>query len=181
MSDGAAVGRYAQAILELAQSEGQTEAVLAGLRDMAAMYTASDDLRRAVHNPVLSESDREGLLGRIAREAQLPELGRRCLLVLARRRRLALLPALSQQLQRLADESTGVCRATITSAGSLSESFFAELRGKLEHGLARRVVLEHKEDPRLIGGLIAQVGDNVFDGSLLGRLEQLEKSLLASV
>jgi F-type H+-transporting ATPase subunit delta len=40
--------------------------------------------------------------------------------------------------------------------------------------------VEHEEDRSLIGGILVRVGDNTFDGSIKGRLEELERRLLAS-
>jgi F-type H+-transporting ATPase subunit delta len=41
------------------------------------------------------------------------------------------------------------------------------------------VIVEHEEDPELIGGIVTRIGDNTFDGSIRGRLEELERKLLA--
>jgi F-type H+-transporting ATPase subunit delta len=42
------------------------------------------------------------------------------------------------------------------------------------------VVLERKEDPDLIAGVVTRIGDQTVDGSLRGRLDAIERQLLAS-
>jgi len=84
-------------------------------------------------------------------------------------------------MQLSADEKSGVYRAKVISAVSLPESYFNELKARLEQMLGKRVVVEHEEDPNLIAGIVTRVGDNTLDGSLAGRLEELERSMLASL
>jgi len=102
------------------------------------------------------------------------------LLVLLRRRRLGELPAIARRLRSLSDEKNGVCRAKIISASSLPETYFNQLRQGLERALGKRVIVEHEEDPELIGGIVARIGDNTIDGSIKGRLEELRRKLVAS-
>ena len=83
-------------------------------------------------------------------------------------------------LRSLADERNNVLRAKIVSAGSLSETYFNQLKHRLESSFGKRVIVEHEEDPSLLGGILVRVGDNTFDGSLRGRLEELERRLLAT-
>jgi F-type H+-transporting ATPase subunit delta len=50
----------------------------------------------------------------------------------------------------------------------------------LERALGKRVIVEHEEDPELIGGIVARIGDNTIDGSIKGRLEELRRKLVAA-
>jgi F-type H+-transporting ATPase subunit delta len=181
VSVGVAVERYARAIFELGVESGDVARLSAELNDFAASYTSSHDLRTVLENPVVPERQREVVLLEVARRSGLSGLGLNALLLLFRRRRLALLPSISRRLRTLADERSGIHRAKVTSAVSLPESYFSELKSRLEQMLGKRVLVEHVEDPTLIGGIITQVGDNTFDGSIAGRLEELERSLLATV
>jgi len=97
----------------------------------------------------------------------------------ALRLRLSALPGIARRLRSLSDEKNGVCRAKIVSASSLPETYFNQLRQSLEKMLGKRVVVEHEEDPELIGGIVTRIGDNTIDGSIQGRLEELRRRLLA--
>jgi F-type H+-transporting ATPase subunit delta len=181
VSVGIAVERYARAIFELGVESGDVARLSQDLNDFAASYSATHELRTVLENPVVPERQRETVLLEVARRAGLSQLGLNALLLLFRRRRLALLPAITRRLRTLADEKSGTYRAKVTSAYSLPESYFSELKTRLEQMLGKRVVVEHEEDPTLIGGIITRVGDNTIDGSIAGRLEELERTLLAPV
>jgi F-type H+-transporting ATPase subunit delta len=150
------------------------------IADFAASFQQVPDLRRALENPVLDEPLRERVLRQVARHSQFSALCTNSLLVLLRRRRLGELPVIAKRLRTLADEKNGVCRAKIVSAGSLPESYFNQLKLRLESVVGKRIIVEHEEDPSLIGGVLVRVGNNTIDGSVKGRLEELERQLLAN-
>jgi F-type H+-transporting ATPase subunit delta len=180
MSAGGAADRYARAIFELAAEVGQLERTTQEISEFAGSFTDLPLLRRALQNPVLEESLRETVLRQIARRAELSPLTVNALLVLLRRRRLSALPGIARRLRTLSDERSGVCRAKIISAGSLPETYFSQLRQQLERVLGKRVIVEHEEDPELIGGIVARIGDNTIDGSIQGRLEEMRRRLVVT-
>lgn len=179
MSAGGAAERYARAIFELAAEAGQLDRTSQEISEFAGSFSELPLLRRALENPVLEESQREILLRHIARRAELSPLTINSLLVLLRRRRLGALPAIARRLRSMSDEKNGVCRAKITSAGSLPETYFTQLKQGLERMLGKRVIVEHEEDPELLGGIVARIGDRTIDGSIQGRLEELRRKLTA--
>jgi F-type H+-transporting ATPase subunit delta len=73
-----------------------------------------------------------------------------------------------------------VVRATVTSAAPLSETFYQRLNEQLATMVGKRVVLDRRQDPSLIAGVVTRIGDNTIDGSLRGRLDELERKLLSS-
>jgi F-type H+-transporting ATPase subunit delta len=180
VSGDAAAERYARAIFELGSEAGQLDRVSQEFEELAASLEQVPNLRRSLENPVLDEAERAGVLKELARRVQISRLSMNALLVLSKRRRLAAVPEIARRLRSLSDEQNGICRAKIVSAGSLPETYLKELTLALEQSLGKRIIAELEEDPTLIGGVVVQIGDNTWDGSIKGRLEELERKLLAS-
>jgi F-type H+-transporting ATPase subunit delta len=170
--------RYARAVFEIGKETGSLPALTREISDFAASYAASDELRDVLDNPLVPEEAREGLLGELGSRMGLSQTALSTLKLLGRRRRLPALPDIARQLARMVDEESEVVRATVTSAGPLSEAYLADLRTTLERSTGKKVVISHKEDPSLIGGVVTQIGDQVIDGSIRARLLSFRESLL---
>ncbi len=179
MSDAAVADRYARAIFELGVETGQLERLSEQIKSMAAAYSASPDLQATLDNPLVEEAAREKLLMGLSSRLGLDELAVNAVKLLGRRQRLSALPAIALRLSSLADEKAGVVRAEVVSATPLSEAVYDQLAKKLEAATKRKVVLERKQDPSLIAGIVTRIGDNTIDGSLKGRLSDLERQLLS--
>jgi F-type H+-transporting ATPase subunit delta len=178
MSDTVAE-RYARAIFELGVESGQLEALTGSIRSFADTYAASRELQGVLDNPLIELDKRQGVLQDIAARVGLSGVGLNALRFLAKRNRLGSLPAIARRLASLADEKAGVVRATVTSAGPLPESFYERLVKELESATQRKVSIDRKQDPSLIAGVVTRIGDNTIDGSVKGRLAEIERQLSA--
>ena len=174
----AAAERYARAVFELGVEAGDADALVGKVRDFAALYAGSSDLRNILENPLVTADERVRTLRELGRRLGLSDLALTVLRYLASRRRLRLLPEIARRLARLLDDEQGVVRAQVTAASRLPELFYERLARELEGLVGRKVTLERKEDPSLIAGVVTRIGDNTIDGSLRGRLEHIERRLL---
>jgi F-type H+-transporting ATPase subunit delta len=179
LSQSAIAERYARAIFELADEANQVEPVTQAIRGFAEAYHSSEELRQVLGHG-LDETRRESLLKDITVRLAAPAVADKAIRFMAHRRRLPAVGDIATILTRLADEKAGVVRATVTSAGPLSEDYYRELARELEQRTSRRVIIDKKEDPALLAGVVTRIGDQTIDGSLRGRLDAIERQLLAS-
>ena len=98
--------------------------------------------------------------------------------VLIRHGRVELLPMIRQVLVRVQEEATGKRRVRVKSAKPLSDGSRSQIREKLKSKFGFDPVLQETVDALLIGGLVLQVGDTVYDSSLRSRLKQLKGRLV---
>jgi F-type H+-transporting ATPase subunit delta len=178
MNYGPIADRYARAIFELGIETGQVEELTRQVSDFANVYGGSDELRSVLDNPIIEEAKRDAMLRDVASRLGLSQLALNTVRLLAARRRLRALPDVARRLAGLADERSGVLRATVSSAVPLSELYYQQLQGALEKATQRRIVIERRQDPTLIAGVVTRIGDNTIDGSVKGRLTELERQLL---
>ncbi|MEA5358209.1 F0F1 ATP synthase subunit delta [Amycolatopsis sp., V23-08] len=81
------------------------------------------------------------------------------------------------KLVKLAAERRQRSVAYVTSASALSDEQTAQLGSKLNDIYGRPIALHVEVDPRLGGGLVVRVGDEVIDGSASGQLAALRRRL----
>ena len=78
---------------------------------------------------------------------------------------------------RVAADQGGSELATVTAAAPLNETQLARISGLLEKNAGRPVRVTTVVDPSLVGGVRIQIGDDVIDGSVRARLDDLRLQL----
>lgn len=177
MSIEAVARRYSRAIFELGREKKQLDAIAKELGAFAELYTESDELRETVTSPMLTDEAREAIVEDVAKRLRASPHTTNLLRLLARRQRLSALPEMVRQLGELIDEHQGVLRATVRAAVRLTPTYLDKLNAKIEAATGRRVVITFEQDASLIAGVVTQIGDQVVDGSVRGKLDQLRESL----
>ena len=180
MSD-AASRRYAQALISVADEVGAVD--LVG-DDLGRFVTSGegDDRRmaRVLESPVFTSEERGAILDQVLPKLGLHPLVANLIRLANDKRRMALLPGIAEAYRTLADERAGRQQVTVQTAEPLSPQLEAEVRAALESSTGKRVILKTEVHPELIGGLVARVGDTVYDSSIRTRLEQMKQALLNS-
>lgn len=177
MSAPEVVRRYAVTLLEAAHETGQGQAVGQDVEGLAATLRESAEVVAFLGNR-LARPELQAQVLRQVFSGRLQPLTLNFLLLLAQRRRAHLLPAVLEVYQELAEARVGIVRAQVRSASVLTAEQEARLTERLSAYTGRQVRLQTETDPALKGGLVARVGDVVFDGSVASQLERLRRQLM---
>ena len=169
--------RYARALFALAVEEGGHERAGEELDAVAQALRASSEARTVVENPGYTQAQRHALVDLLVQQLSLSPLVARFLRLLVDRHRLAALPAIARAYGEMVDEKVGRVRATVTSARPLADDELRRVRDAFAAATRHTIVLDSRTDPKIIGGLVTQVGPKVFDGSIKTQLERLRREL----
>ncbi|PYS12001.1 MAG: ATP synthase F1 subunit delta [Acidobacteria bacterium] len=172
-----AANRYARALIDVLYPE-KAEAGLQQLRDFLALLSDQQDARRFLENPTMAGERRKRLLKEIFDALSWDHRVANFIAILVDRERLPILEEIIQAYQKLLDERLGIIRARVTSAHSLNHSEQQELAARLEQATGKQIRMEVAVDPSLIGGLLAQVGSTIYDGSVRQQLEAFKTRLV---
>jgi F-type H+-transporting ATPase subunit delta len=96
---------------------------------------------------------------------------------LAANRRLALMPDIAAQFERLKRESERVLKVRVKTAVALEASQAASIQASLAKRFARDIVIESSIDPSVLGGAVIDAEGLVIDASVRGKLERLQQAL----
>ena len=169
--------RYAAALFELADERRELDAAAEDLRQLRAMLAGSTDLTRLMRSPILSREAQGKAIAALAEHAQMSRLVRDFLAVVARNRRLFAVPAMIEAYLRKLADRRGELTAEVTAAQPLSEGQLGSLTEQLRRALGRRVSVELRVDPALLGGLIVKLGSRMVDASLASKLRRLQLAM----
>lgn len=170
--------RWAKALLDLGIERNNFEQLGRELDRVAKLFVA-DELRELFKNPKFDVTARKAVLAELLRRVMVSPVCRNFLFLLVDRNRIAILPEIVKAFHALADARTGRVRAKVTVARRLSEPDVARLRTVLQKTTGQEVHVEQVEDPSIIGGIITQIDDTIYDGSIRAQLERLRAELKA--
>lgn len=178
MLSGSLARRYARALMLIGEEDGSYERVGRDLRSLASAMEASEELTSTLTNPVFPREDREKILRALMQQIGASQAVVNTVRLLLDRERLAAVPDIARELEAMIDAKAGRVKAEVVSAQPLTDAQKQQLIGTLESLSGKTVQVQTSEDPDLLGGVVAKVGDMVYDGSLRTQLRQLRETLL---
>jgi F-type H+-transporting ATPase subunit delta len=169
--------RYARALLDVALVEADPVAVERQLAATTAVFAGHADLWRVMTNPAVPAPKKRAVVDSLLPKLELSPVVRKTLQMLASRDRIALLPALLEAYRSRLMDHQNVVRADVTSAVPLPPDSVKKLERELAALTGRTVVMTAATDPSIIGGVVAQIGSTVYDGSVRRQLEKIREKL----
>jgi F-type H+-transporting ATPase subunit delta len=176
MAETATIARpYAEAVFGLAEKTGSAGNWLSILATMAQV-AGNPEMKACISNPNVGEKALYDLVIALCKE-DFPAEARNFVRVLIANGRLALLPEIHAQFAQLKNEREGVLEAEIRSAFPLDNAQINGLVADISRRFKRRVQPRVTVDRELIGGVHITVGDEVIDGSVRGKLDDMATAL----
>jgi F-type H+-transporting ATPase subunit delta len=175
VAERATVARpYARAAFAYAKQAGALPAWSQFLQTAAA-FVSDERVEQLITSPNVSADQLVDLFADLNGKGS--EEVRNFVRLLGKNRRLALLPDIAAQFEVLRAELENTAAVEVTSAVPLSDEQRAKLAAALKTRLKREIQMTTTVDADLIGGAVIRCGDLVIDGSLKGRLAQLQNEL----
>ena len=172
----ALVRSYAEALFRLAEAEGELDAVERQLFAFAALLERETRVRDALVDPSLRPENKKQLiadaLGERANPLALNLLG--FVIELGRAREVGrIVEALAEVVAATRERAV----AEVRTALPLDEVRAAKLAVALSKAAGRPIEIRVIVDPDVLGGVVAKVGDEIFDGSVRTRLQEAREQL----
>lgn len=178
--NGSVARRYAKALLDIGQAAHSSEALQHELLLVNAALERSTELTAVLADPVFKVSQRRAVLEELSRRLALSRTVHNLLLLLLERRRIPALPAIAREHGQMVDGAANRVRAVVTTAEPLGKKLEERLLAALERQTGKTVLIEKRQDAELIGGIVCQIGDVRYDGSVRTQLDHLRRRLRAS-
>ena len=172
-----AANRYGKALMDALYPEKAANG-LQQLQSFASLLKEQPDARRFLQNPAMAGDRRQRLMKEISDALSFDRKVANFVNILIDRNRLPILEEIIGAYRKLLDDRLGIVRAQVTAAQTLDSAQQGELAAKLEQITGKQVRMEVAVDPSLIGGVIAQVGSTIYDGSVRQQLQAFKSRLV---
>ena len=170
------VESYAQAFLEVARAEGHVAEVEDELFRFANAYTESDELRLALTDPKLPLARKVSVVQDLLERKALA-VSMALVLAVVAAGRIGELEQIVARFVELAVAERAHEVAEVRSAVPLSDDDVARLQEALSRSTRKNVEVKVIVDPEVMGGIVTKIGDQVIDGSVRHRLDQLREQI----
>ncbi len=175
----AAAQVYAESLLALATEANQADDIGRELADLKELWHREPTFAAMMQSAAIDDDARAVMIKK-AFTSKVSPLVLQTLQVLNRKRRSMILPWVCDAYRKKLDIQHGRSDVFVTTAAALDDAQREKIRAQVKRLSGREAVLVEKVDPDVLGGMMVQVGDRLFDMTIRRRLRDIRAQLFAS-
>lgn len=177
MNEEIIASRYAKAFFDMAVEQGNVEEMDGALDQVARATLGDEQLHEFWSSPVIERSEKRSVLDNVIRSAGIGGGLEAYLRLLVEKGRFHLLNYIARAFRELAREHLNRATVKLTTARPLSAEQLEKVRRGLQHKTGKTIEIAQEHDPGILGGIVVRIKNTIFDGSVRGRLQRLEREL----
>ncbi|HET7080213.1 MAG TPA: ATP synthase F1 subunit delta [Chloroflexia bacterium] len=176
MPQGAVPRRYAEAAFELAREKGKLDRWRTDL-SVAAAVLSNPRLLAVLDDPDTPATEKRQMVDTALTVQADPDV-LHLIYLLTERGRIGTLARVAQEFIEMANRAQSVVIADVTTAIPLDANAQKDVEERIKRlSGAKRVEVRNQVDPSIIGGIIARIGDVLYDGSVRTQLAQIAERI----
>ena len=176
MGESAVAMRYAEALYELAREGGKTSGVLEDLAGLKCAFESDLERFAKLMHPRVDIKRKDAILTEhflVGRDPSVTNLMR----LLIKHRRENVLKDFFRVYLEIHELNEGILRVEVETATTMDPDVARTVRQQIADVTGKKVVLEARTEPGILGGMRLRVGSHLLDGSTQRRLERIERGL----
>ncbi|MDR4950050.1 F0F1 ATP synthase subunit delta [Neobacillus cucumis] len=178
MSNTMVAKRYASALFQIANEQQILSQVEEDLRVVKEVLEYNPDLKAVLKSSKLTIDKKKEIVKNAFASVNVYVLN--TLLILIDRHREDQIVEVTDQFLDLANEAKGIADAEVYSARELTDAEREALSTTFAAKIGKKSLnIENIVDSNLLGGIRLRIGNRIYDGSLRGKLDRLERKLLS--
>ncbi|MDD3223426.1 MAG: F0F1 ATP synthase subunit delta [Clostridium sp.] len=169
--------RYAVALYEVAADKNEVDEYIDNLKQIEKLIKGNSDLDEIINHPKVSTSKKQEIFKGIF-EGKIEKEMLSFLLLLIEKDRISELSDIVLQMEIVRHEKNNEVIAVVKTVVSLDESERTSLINKLKEKYDKKIILKETIDKNILGGVYVRVGDDVIDGTIKYKLDEMKKLML---
>ncbi|MDT8715587.1 F0F1 ATP synthase subunit delta [Clostridium sp. 19966] len=169
--------RYALALYQAGEEKGKADLYLQQLRDVVELIDGNEDLLNLLKHPQVSNIRKKEIFGKLFK-GKIEDEVYEFLIILINKDRIDNLKSKLNQMEKIHLEKNNTVIATVKTVVPLLQNEKDSLVEKLEKKYSKKIILNQEIDETILGGVFIKVGDDVIDGTLKSKLEEMKELML---
>lgn len=169
--------RYALALYEVAKEKDKVYEYINDLREICDLIENNKDFYEVVKHPQISTKNKKRTFINIFK-GKIDEELLSFLLILIEKDRILYLREKLNEMEKIDLERKNILSAVVKTAVPLLESEISDLQEKLEKQYNKKIIMTTEIDKSLLGGVYVRVGNDVIDGTIKSKLEEMKDIML---
>lgn len=169
--------RYALALYEVAKEKDKVDEYINDLREICDLIENNKDFYEVVKHPQISTKNKKRTFINIFK-GKIDEELLSFLLILIEKDRILYLKEKLNEMEKIDLERKNILSAVVKTAVPLLESEISDLQEKLEKQYNKKIIMTTEIDKSLLGGVYVRVGNDVIDGTIKSKLEEMKDIML---
>ncbi len=169
--------RYALALYEVAEEKGKVQEYLQDLREICELINNNHDFYEVIKHPQISTKKKKQTFINIFKDKIDGDL-LSFLLILIEKDRILFLKEKLAQMEIIDLERKNTVRGLIKTAVPLLKEEFDEIKEKFEKKYNKTILLEAVVDKSVLGGVYVRIGNDVIDGTVRNKINEMRELIL---
>lgn len=169
--------RYALALYEIAEEKGKVEEYIEQFKMICDIVDENHDFREVIKHPQISTVKKKEVFTNIFKD-KIDEDILSFLLILIEKNRIMFLSEKLKEMEKIYLERKNTLRATVTTAVPMLDEEKESLKSKLQEQYNKTIIMQNIVDKGILGGVYVRVGNDVIDGTVKSRLQEMKDIIL---
>lgn len=169
--------RYAIALYEVAEKKGKVQEYLQDLREICEIIDTNKEFYEVIKHPQIGTKQKKKTFINIFK-GKIDEELLSFLLILIEKDRILFLREKLNQMEKVDLEHKNTFKGIVKTTIPLKEEEFSALISKLEAKYNKHIILDQVIDQSILGGIYVRVNNDVIDGTVKLKLEELQELML---
>lgn len=179
MSETVVSKRYADALFQLGNEKATIDSLLEELRIVVEVFQDNKQLYTFLKHPRVNNEKKKQFLDDVFSGFSNDVVN--TLKILVERQRIEIVPSIINQFIQLVNNAKGIAEATVYSVRELSSTEKEELEITFAKRFNKNTIkLENIVEPSLIGGIKIRIGNTIYDGTISGKLQRIERNIVTA-
>jgi F-type H+-transporting ATPase subunit delta len=169
--------RYAVALYEVAEEKNKTDEYINDLKQIITLIKENYDLSQVINHPKISTSKKIEIFKQVF-EGKIDKEIISFLLILIEKDRITELETVIFQMEKVRLEKNNEVVAVVKTVVPLNDNERTSLVDKLKAKYKKSIILKESIDLSILGGVYVRVGDDVIDGTVKNKINEMKKLML---